>query len=49
MTVPAGYTFWVADQSVYYWIDNSSTAEYGIDYKMSGGRKDLLRPTKRTG
>lgn len=39
MTPPAGMTSWIRDQSVYYWIDNSSTAEYGVDYKMSGGYK----------
>ena len=25
----------------YYWIDPSSTAEYGVDYKMSGGQFDF--------
>ncbi|MDB6028507.1 MAG: hypothetical protein JWM68_4730 [Verrucomicrobiales bacterium] len=37
MTLPAGSNTWVADQAVYYWIDGSGTAEYGVDYKMSGG------------
>lgn len=37
MTPPAGQTSWLADQTVSYWIDDSSTAEYGVDYKMTGG------------
>ncbi len=38
LTLPPGSNSWVAEQSVYYWIDPSSTAEYGVDYKMSGGQ-----------
>jgi hypothetical protein len=38
MALPAGQPTWVADQSVYCWVDDSSTAEYGIDYRLSGGR-----------
>ncbi len=38
LTLPAGSTNWPADQSFYYWVDASSTAEYGVDYKMSGGK-----------
>ncbi|MBX7247405.1 MAG: PKD domain-containing protein [Candidatus Sumerlaeaceae bacterium] len=38
MTLPVGYSSWVADQSAQCWIDNSSTAEYGVDYKMTGGK-----------
>lgn len=37
LTLPTGSNSWGSDQSAYYWIDNSSTAEYGVDYKMSGG------------
>ncbi|MCE9637116.1 MAG: PKD domain-containing protein [Planctomycetes bacterium] len=37
-TLPSGMTSWPADQQILYWIDRSSTAEYGVDYKMSGGR-----------
>ncbi len=37
MTLPAGMTNWPGLQSFPYWIDNSSTAEYGVDYKMHGG------------
>ncbi len=37
MTLPAGLTNWPGLQSFPYTIDNSSTAEYGVDYKMHGG------------
>jgi hypothetical protein len=37
MTLPAGLTNWPQVQSFPYSIDNSSTAEYGVDYKMHGG------------
>jgi hypothetical protein len=37
MTLPPGMTNWPGPQSFPYWIDNSSTAEYGVDYKMHGG------------
>ena len=37
MTLPAGLTNWGGQQSFPYTIDNSSTAEYGVDYKMHGG------------
>jgi len=37
MTLPSGLTNWPGLQSFPYWIDNSSTAEYGVDYKMHGG------------
>jgi hypothetical protein len=37
MTLPAGSNTWPANQLIYYWIDKSSTAEYGVDYKMAGG------------
>jgi hypothetical protein len=38
LTLPSGSNTWVTDQSVYYWLDPSSTAEYGVDFKMSGGQ-----------
>lgn len=38
MTLPAGMTNWPANQMFNYWIDDSSTAEYGVDYKMNAGR-----------
>jgi hypothetical protein len=38
MTLPAGYTSWVGDQAAYYWVDASGTAEYGVDFRMAGGR-----------
>ena len=38
LTPPGGSNSWPSDQTVEYWIDASSTAEYGVDYKMSGGR-----------
>jgi hypothetical protein len=37
MTLPSGMTNWPGLQSFPYWIDNRSTAEYGVDYKMHGG------------
>ena len=37
MTLPAGMTNWPGPQSFPYTIDNSSTAEYGVEYKMHGG------------
>ena len=37
MTPPAGMTNWYQSQSFFYWIDDSSTAEYGVDYSASGG------------
>ena len=38
LTPPVGSNSWPGDQVFEYWIDASSTAEYGVDYKMSGGR-----------
>ena len=38
LTPLAGSNSWPSDQTIEYWIDSSSTAEYGVDYKMSGGR-----------
>ncbi len=37
MTLPSGLTNWPQLESFPYTIDNSSTAEYGVDYKMHGG------------
>ena len=37
MTLPAGLTNWPSDQWFSYTIDDSSTAEYGVDYKAHGG------------
>jgi len=37
MTLPAGMTNWPGLQSFPYTIEASSTAEYGVDYKMHGG------------
>ena len=37
MTLPPGSNTWPANQYIYYWIDHSSTAEYGVDYKTEGG------------
>lgn len=37
MTLPAGQTSWPAQQDFFYWVDASGTAEYGVDYKASGG------------
>ena len=45
MTLPPGSNSWPQDQFVYYWIDPSSTAEYGVDYKMSGGQFDFYKNT----
>ena len=36
MTLPPGFTAWNT-QSFVYWIDASGTAEYGTDYKTTGG------------
>ncbi len=36
MKLPPGYTTWQGQQDFFYWIDASSTAEYGVDYKTSG-------------
>ena len=38
LTPLAGSNSWPGDQTIEYWIDPTSTAEYGVDYKMSGGR-----------
>ncbi len=43
MTPPPGWTTWPADQTVSWWVDPSSTAEYGVDYTMSGGTVMFLR------
>jgi hypothetical protein len=45
LTLPAGSTNWPSDQSFYYWVDASSTAEYGVDYKLSGGKIVFYRNT----
>jgi hypothetical protein len=45
MTLPPGSNSWPQDQFVYYWIDPASTAEYGVDYKMSGGQFDFYKNT----
>ena len=37
MQLPAGMTNWPGPQSFPYSIDDSSTSEYGVDYKMHGG------------
>ncbi len=37
MTPPPGMTTWLGAQEFFYWLDKSSTAEYGVDFKMSGG------------
>jgi hypothetical protein len=36
-TLPPGWTNWPAKLDYTYWVDDSSTAEYGVDYKMNGG------------
>lgn len=36
MTLPAGMTNWPGDQAFRCFVDAGSTAEYGVDYKMSG-------------
>lgn len=38
MTLPAGRTNWVQDQYFSYRIEDTSTAEYGVDYKAAGGQ-----------
>lgn len=38
MTLPTGMTNWGSDQWFSYTIDDSSTAEYGIDYITHGGQ-----------
>ncbi|HUS35726.1 MAG TPA: PKD domain-containing protein [Verrucomicrobiae bacterium] len=51
LSLPAGSTSWVSEQSAYCWIDRSSTAEYGVDYKMAGGYFPFFAnkpPTTRT-
>ena len=37
LTPPPGSNSWPANQFIYYWLDRSSTAEYGVDFKMAGG------------
>ncbi len=37
MTLPPSFSNWPGPQSFPYTIDDSSTAEYGVDYKMHGG------------
>ncbi|MBI5799494.1 MAG: hypothetical protein HZA92_02040 [Verrucomicrobia bacterium] len=37
LTLPPGSNSWPAPQFIYYWLDRSSTAEYGVDFKMAGG------------
>lgn len=37
LALPPGSNSWPANQFIYYWIDKSGTAEYGVDYKMAGG------------
>lgn len=36
MTLPPGFTNWGGDQVFYCGVDERSTAQYGVDYKMSG-------------
>ena len=36
MTLPPGWTNWGGDQVFYCEVDDRSTAQYGVDYKMSG-------------
>lgn len=36
MTLPPGVTNWGGDQVFFCGVDESSTAQYGVDYKMSG-------------
>jgi hypothetical protein len=38
LSLPAGMNAWPANQAIHYWVDPASTAEYGVDYKMPGGR-----------
>ncbi|MEY4489166.1 MAG: hypothetical protein RIQ79_1674 [Verrucomicrobiota bacterium] len=37
MSLPSGLAVWPSQQDFFYSIDPSSTAEYGVDYKASGG------------
>lgn len=37
LALPPGSNSWPAPQFIYYWLDPSSTAEYGVDFKMAGG------------
>lgn len=37
LALPPGSNSWPANQFIYYWLDPSGTAEYGVDYKMAGG------------
>lgn len=37
LALPPGSNSWPANQGIYFWIDPSSTAEYGVDYKATGG------------
>ena len=37
LALPAGSNSWPANQAVYYVLDPSSTAEYGVDYIATGG------------
>ena len=37
LSLPAGYASWPSTEIVHYGVDASSTAEYGVDYKMAGG------------
>jgi hypothetical protein len=37
LALPPGSNSWPANQFIYYWLDRSSTAEYGVDFKMAGG------------
>lgn len=37
LALPAGSNSWPANQGIYYWLDRSSTAEYGVDYLATGG------------
>lgn len=51
LTPPPGSSSWVANQAVHYWVDPGSTAEYGVDYKMAGGRMTFYggyAPTPQT-
>ncbi len=37
LALPPGSNSWPAPQFIYYWLDPSGTAEYGVDYKAAGG------------
>lgn len=37
LALPPGSNSWPANQFIYYWLDPSGTAEYGVDYKAAGG------------